>query len=245
MNEYELNDALLDAEEEFRSAWASVMRARVMEETGLTPRDLEMTFENFEVDDGNVRAYTVMRAYAENYEAGTGIGLMLYGPRGTGKSHLLAAALKVLYKRALKVRKYMFPELLALTRSAFADFESTEVQELWDTLKHAHVVALDDMMCDLVGSVYEGKRAAELLYRVLDTCLQYRVGLLITTNDTPATLERKLREVDGSDRIFDRLREAVHAVGISGTTRRKAKKNQLTPDWLKAALAGDKVAEAA
>ena len=204
------------------------------EQAALTPKDLECSFENFDPNaGGNKTALEVAKAFAKNYN-GEGVGLLFYGPVGVGKSHLCAAICKGLLKRGIKVRKVSMPDFLAGNRSAFADTEN-DLDELLDRLAEFEVLWLDDLTADHIACAYEAKRAAELLYRLLDRAIQHKQALLVTTNHTLTELQAKLTELDGSERIFDRLRELVVPIRMHGASQRGKVRDAKIPDWLKAA----------
>lgn len=222
--------------EEVEAEWREMQYRMRVEASGLTPADLEKTFDTFDAS-ANPQAYAVAKAYAEKYEKGLGVGLLFWGPAGVGKTHLAMAIANVLLRRGFQVRRWAMADLLAHARSAFADQESETIQTLFQTLATSDVVILDDLNLQTLASAYEIARACEFLFRVVDTCLSHRTALILTTNHSPRELQARLAQLDGnSERIFSRLREMVWPVEMKGANMRPKARQARTPAWLLEAL---------
>lgn len=202
----------------------------------LNPADLEKDFENWQTDKEsyNQKVKELCWEFANRLSKEDQVGLMLYGPAGVGKSHLAAAMCKVLIKRGISVLKVKVPDLLAGGRSSFAE---EEVRDVLEKLRRAKVLWLDDMTTDHLACAFESKKAAEMLYRVIDQAVENKQVLIITTNHKPEDLKSRLFEIDGSDRIYDRLRELVHPVEVRGKSQRGSVRDKNSPKWLMEKLA--------
>jgi DNA replication protein DnaC len=201
---------------------------------GLSEEEKKLTFENFDPNrTAGVKVYELCKEYAEKVEKGLGIGLLLWGPRGVGKTHLALAILGEALARGLEGTKIAFADLIAKGRSYFTEDELSE--DFLDVEKF-DVVVLDDLALQSIVGSYDSARACEVLFRFLDLCYIHRVNLIITTNHSPSELASELRRIDGSERILDRLRGLTWSVMVQGESQRAREKEKRTPEWLKEKL---------
>lgn len=227
---------VLEPWEEYERAVAEMERQQRLERSGLSPRDLRCTLDAFDPNLSGAEALRVARAFAEQYKPGDWVGLLFWGAPGVGKSHLCAGICLRLLERGISVYKVLTPEYVALSRSMFAD-EDEDWENLWRASGRARVLWLDDLTVDHISCSYDARRAAEALYRLLDRALHQSQALLITTNHPPEQLRDGLKALDGSTRIFDRLREMVWPVEVKGVSVRTHVRAQRAPEWLKAVVA--------
>lgn len=204
-----------------------------LEKAGFTEEDMRFTFENFDPNrTGGTALLALCRAYADNVEPKMGVGLLLWGQRGVGKTHLAVAILRRALERGLVGAKISFAEFLASARSFF---ETDNLESFLDCAEY-DIVLLDDVSSQTIAGSFDQSRACEALFRFLDSAYLNRANLLITTNHAPTELAAELRKLDGSERILDRLRGLVHSVHVEGESQRRAELMKRTPPWLREAL---------
>lgn len=168
----------------------------------------------FDADDRqNEKVSDAMRRYARQWEdmRKANMGLLLYGPVGTGKSFYAACIANELLSRERPVPVIM-TSLGRIINAIQGMYEGK--QEYIDRLARYPLLILDD-----VGTERDTGFAWEQIYNVVDA--RYRAGkpLIVTTNrpieeiKQPQTLEQQ--------RIYSRLLEMCQPVKIGGTDRRR------------------------
>jgi DNA replication protein DnaC len=208
----------------------ALARARIPE------RYRHCDFENFESDNEieNVardqlqiwnrslaQAKLVVQRFAEEFPLGSENGLLLMGPCGVGKTHLVVSALKQIVQRGHGGLFYDYRELLKEIQDSYnAESQSSEIGVLDPVLK-AELLVLDD-----VGSSKPSLWALETVGHVLNTRYNEKRVTLLTTNylDTESTADDSLAKRVGI-RIRSRLYEMCRTVEISAPDYRKEIRN--------------------
>lgn len=149
----------------------------------------DKTFETFDVSVPGVReAYEVARRYAEDPQG----WLVLSGGYGAGKTHLAAAIASERLAVGQSVFFSITPDLLDHLRATFAPTSETPYDELFDKVREAGLLALDDL-----GAENGTAWATEKLFQIINYRYNYRMPTVITTN------HRLLSHMD--ERIRSRL----------------------------------------
>jgi DNA replication protein DnaC len=114
------------------------------------------SFESFETDQSGVQdAYLQAKQYADEP---TG-WLVLTGPIGCGKTHLLVSIAKKCLERGLQVLVYPVSELLDYLRSV--SLSEQNFNEVFDQIKDVDVLVLDDY--DEPGTMWARAKLFQLL----------------------------------------------------------------------------------
>jgi DNA replication protein DnaC len=155
-------------------------------------------------------------------------GLVLYGPVGRGKTHLMAYLVRrLVFERRVRARFVEFSHLLSELKASFD--RGTAAAELVDPLVEVDVLVIDEL----------GKgRSTEWELTVIDELVsrRYNAGraILATTNFTPgaatgrrvannAMPEERVTLADRvGDRVYSRLTEVCSFVEMPGTDYRQA-----------------------
>lgn len=165
----------------------------------------------FEDSDEN-ELLKVGRNYADHFRdfKKMGKGLLLYGPAGTGKSHVAACI-------ANKLINDGYSALMTNFATIGNELQGTyEKQAYIDSLNRYELLILDDL-----GIERKTEFMQEQVFNVIDA--RYRSGLpfIITTNLDKDELT-KTTEI-GNIRIYDRVLEKCHPVNATGGSRRRQK----------------------
>jgi DNA replication protein DnaC len=154
------------------------------------------------------------RAYADTAQAGAGGGLMLLGPVGTGKTHLLAAmARHMRFERDVTAKVSTPREIVRELRACWAkDAEKTEA-DLIDSYSRC----LDVLMLDEAGMGFGSDAELTQLFEVIDA--RYALGnpTVVASNLAAPAMKDAL-----GDRIFDRLREGAQVLTLNWPSHRGA-----------------------
>ena len=162
---------------------------------GTLPRSFVAgTFTNFIERDGAEDAFNMCQDYVNENTAPI---LVLRGPRGTGKTHLMEAVGRELIARDMTVRYERVPALLSRIRSSY-DRSYPEVAE--DDMRRCHLAQL--LMLDDLGSEKSSEWVQEKIFELIDE--RYGTGrlLIVSTNDSYSSLSNNLGERVAS-RLFD------------------------------------------
>ncbi|HEY7779358.1 MAG TPA: ATP-binding protein [Ktedonobacterales bacterium] len=149
----------------------------------------EKTFEHFDSRiQGLGEAYEVARAFAHDPDG----WLVLSGPHGVGKTHLAAAVANWQLAQGTPVFFSIVPDLLDHLRAAFAPASDVPYDEMFDKVREAGLLVLDDL-----GAENSTAWATEKLYQLMNYRYNFRMPTVITTN------ARLLTQMD--DRLRSRL----------------------------------------
>jgi DNA replication protein DnaC len=145
----------------------------------------DQTFDTFIHTDHRLQeAYRVARAYAENPQG----WLLLSGPVGCGKTHLAAAIAHVCLERDSLVIFSTVPELLDHLRTAFAPSNEMPYHELFDRIREAYLLVLDDL-----GVEYSTPWATDKLFQIVNYRYEYCMPTIFTTNVELSGLDLRIR----------------------------------------------------
>lgn len=148
----------------------------------------DKTFETFDPRVPGVdRAFELARRFARDPKD----WLILIGPYGCGKTHLAAAIANEAIQRGNQALFAIVPDLLDHLRSAFSPSSDVQYDELFERVRTAFLLILDDL-----GTESATPWAREKLYQIINYRYNYRQPTVITTN-------RRLSEID--DRIRSRM----------------------------------------
>lgn len=158
----------------------------------------EMSFKNFdfkrlelppEQRQNLEQAYRVALNFAQSPQG----WLVLLGENGCGKTHLAAAIANQLRQAGKSVLFIVVPDLLDHLRSAFGPESRVSYDELFEKVKKAPVLVLDDF-----GEQSATPWAQEKLYQLINYRYNARLATVITTCNTLDEIESRI-----SSRMMD------------------------------------------
>lgn len=183
---------------------------------GLRGRYEHATLDNFTATTLPQRAVLkACRAYANTAHAGSGGGLMLLGPVGTGKTHLLAAMARHLrLERAVTAKVTTAREIVRELRACWAKGAEETEADVVDSLSSR----LDVLLLDEAGMGFGSDAELTQLFEVIDA--RYALGnpTVLASNLAAPALKAAL-----GDRIFDRLREGAQVLTLDWPSYRGSK----------------------
>lgn len=159
-----------------RAAAESVRLANALREAGIGARFACASLANFVPEN---REQAVARSAVLNWtekKAALGDGLLLYGPPGGGKTHLLVGALRECAAAGMPVRYVTAEEFFLGLRDAIA--ANTGEKKFLDSLVRPDVLALDDLHVLTEGEGYQYRS----LWYLLDKRYFHARSTLVATN---------------------------------------------------------------
>lgn len=150
----------------------------------------ENTIDGFQTDGVTARERITAKArsYVDGFgdvpEPGYPRGLILHGPTGSGKTHIMVSILRDLIERGQKGLFYNLPNLFMEIRGTFGGKAEQDEDDLMNDVINAGVLALDD-----VGAEKSSDWVLDRLYLIVNQRYEACRPTLITTNhDWPAGL---------------------------------------------------------
>lgn len=172
---------------------------------------MNYTFDN---DDNKNEISKIAKNYADKFEELNGLGLLLYGSVGTGKTFSACCIANALIDKGYKVLVTNFPKIANELQSTF------EKQEYIDKLVGFDLLVIDDL-----ASERRTEYMDEMVTNVIDS--RYRNGkpVIITTN---LKAEDMVSSGDvNRQRIYSRLYEMCYPYETKGEDRRKNKRKNI------------------
>jgi DNA replication protein DnaC len=193
---------------------------KLFDQSKLGARFISRTFENFEIDNENQKAFETAKKYAENFEKykQKGLGLNFNGAiKGTGKTHLAAAITIELINQGIPVIMGNIMTLLGKVKQTYENRESE--QSIIDLYSTVDLLVIDD-----IGKERVTEWTLEKLYQIINNRYENNLPIIITSNFSIDGLTERLiisTNHDTAEAITSRLWEMCPGVECNWKDRRK------------------------
>lgn len=148
---------------------------------GLQRRFLESSFDNLHDPKPSEAALCACRNYAEEIagqKQPSGKGLYLWGPNGTGKTHLSVAV-------ARTTGHYLFVNTLLLIDALKRSFSTEEECEVYESARWAPLLVLDDL-----GKERHSEWTEERFFSLIASRWDEMLSTIVTSNYSPSELPK-------------------------------------------------------
>jgi DNA replication protein DnaC len=184
----------------------------VLDYSGILSLELlkNMAFDNFDCKRVNLpleqrqnleHAFQLARKFAESPEG----WLIFQGENGCGKTHLAAAIANYSLKRSYPVSFVIVPDFLDHLRSSFGPESKVNYDELFERVKNAPLLILDDY-----GEHSSTPWAQEKLYQLINYRYNARLPMVVTMCCSLDELDERERRV--SSRLLDLRLSTVYYI---------------------------------
>ncbi|HHW86985.1 MAG TPA: ATP-binding protein [Chloroflexi bacterium] len=168
-------------------------RLRSLQSISMVDSLRRLTFENFRAEPSHLppdKQLNLRRAYdtCVNFAARPEGWLLLTGAYGCGKTHLAAAIANARLAAEQPVILMVVPDLLDHLRAAFGPQSELAYDELFEQLRNAPLLILDDL-----GAHSSTPWAQEKLFQLLNHRYNAQLPTVITTNQRLDELDPRLR----------------------------------------------------
>jgi DNA replication protein DnaC len=183
----------------------------------------------FEKDDGANPNMDIAHIYADNFIDdfyASGMGMVLWGDVGRGKTFMAACIANALIKKNIPVMMTSFNKIIGEI------FSVTNKTEYFKEFNRYKLLIIDDL-----GADRQNEYAMEQVYNVVDERYKNNLPMIVTTNLTINELKNP-KKVEYS-RIYDRILEKCTPVGFQGKNYRHEIRNEQI-EWAKAKYKNEK-----
>lgn len=217
------------AEEEARRAEKERERIRrIVGQSGMGARFKKRTFDSFDVLPLNEHAYHIAKGYANNFrnlqsdpQGQEKNGLLITGPKGTGKTHLAAAVANQLMHEGVPVVFATMIDLLAKIKASFERHAGAASEEdIMRLYKTTDLLIIDD-----IGKEQPTEWALAKIYQIINARYEDYKPMIITSNYSAEELVQRMTPVSGdahtADATVDRILEMTYTVPLAGESWRQ------------------------
>lgn len=162
----------------------------------------------FNLEPGNKKAFEVVSEFITNRN---GKGIFLFGPAGTGKTHLVA---KIAQETDLETKFIKMPKLLLQLRANFNTPNSWRNEDIINKLAEQPLLIIDDLGAEKTSDWVE-----ETIYLLIDERYGKELPTILTSNYSLSDIAKRV-----GDRVASRITEMCRVVEINTSDKRKGVK---------------------
>ena len=185
---------------------AMELRDRVARYRSVGMTDASLRAAVFENDRFGGHEVEVARRYVQHWEQmrRQALGLVLWGPVGSGKTFLAAAIANALLDKGVSVMMTSFGRILG----GMPGIATGEQNRYIDSFNAFDLLVIDDL-----GAERETEYVSELIYTIIDARYRARLPLILTTNLKLADMKNPKSLV--KQRIYSRVLERCVPLNVS------------------------------
>lgn len=139
----------------------------------------ESTFENWDFERGSRKMYELGKRYAENFKEckKQGLGLLIYGNAGNGKTYMASCIANELLKRYVPVICISINGLLGRIQKTYNNYGKEAESDILRTFSNADLLIIDDL-----GTEKSSEWSRSMVYNIIDSRYRSKLPLIITSN---------------------------------------------------------------
>lgn len=172
-----------------------------------------MTFER--LDAGAHPSVGRAAAAARRVAAGEERGLAMFGPPGTGKTHVAIAACRLALSNRTTAAFFNVTELVSRVQATYGRGWGSEGESREEII--AGIAGRDLVVLDDLGKERETGDVASILYEVVDNVYRSKTRLIVASNLATAEYRGRYDEA-----VTSRIAGMCEAVPVLGADRRRA-----------------------
>lgn len=139
----------------------------------------ESNFENWDFNKGSRSMYNLGRRYADNFKEckQQGLGLLIYGSAGNGKTYLASAIANELLKQYIPVVCVSINGLLSRIQKTYNSWGKEAESDIIRSFINADLLIIDDL-----GTEKSSEWSRSMIYNIVDSRYRSKLPLIITSN---------------------------------------------------------------
>jgi len=180
----------------------------------------QCTFENWDHSKGSEKIFNIGTKYVNNFSEmkKEGIGLLIYGPPGNGKTYVSSCIANRLIENMIPTICVSINGLLDRIKQTFNTWGKEGEEQIIRSLSNADLLIIDDL-----GTEQDTDWSNTKVYNILDSRYRNGLPLIVTTNFKLEDLKEKYHQ-----RTYDRLIEMCTPIKNDGKSIRVEKAKEKT-----------------
>ncbi|WP_244990374.1 ATP-binding protein [Clostridium algidicarnis] len=165
----------------------------------------QSTFENWDYDKGTKKMYELGKRYSGNFAKckEKGLGLLIYGEPGNGKTYLSSCIANELLKNMVPAICVSINGLLSRVQETYNKWGKEAEGDIIRGLCNADLLIIDDL-----GTEKKSEWSKSMIYNIIDNRYRSNLPLIITSNlninpSTPNGILTELYDRRTEDRILE------------------------------------------
>ena len=187
---------------------------KLLDYSNLGERFFEKTFESYQVNNNNLKAFESAKRFISNFETAStrGTGIIFYGPYGVGKTHLACSIANELIKMHKSVIFGSTIKLFGIIKKSYTNEIEENESKIISQFINCDVLIIDDL-----GKERPSEWVLEKLYYIINERYEHNKPIIITTNFTDNQLIDIFtvgKNKSSIEAIISRLKEICLSVQI-------------------------------